>query len=188
MANPKAPAILVMYAAKDILESGDALATAVNKPDLKIRWARNRYTSREERPCFAIAFVSDEPIDDGSVPTTFGELVRRLQLDLIVDLEVETEASTEAQEAQSASILDYDPSGLDDLMFVLLTGQKLLRAATEDPLRDTTDLGRRCDWIQDVSIDDDEDLPDDDGRLVGRINVIYRTSDVDPMVLIEREV
>jgi hypothetical protein len=54
------------------------------------------------------------------------------------------------------------------------------------PLVDTTSLGQKADWVQDVAIDDDEELPDDDGRLVGRVNVIYRTSSIDPTVLLER--
>jgi hypothetical protein len=186
MANPKAPATKLMYAVRQRLIDGD-LAGLVAKPDLKLRWARNRYTSREERPCLAIAFVSDEPADDGSVPASSDELVMVLALDLIVDLQIETEASAEANAAMETAIEEYDPSGLDDLLFVLKTASQLLRAACLDPLRDTTDLGRMCDWVQEVSVDDDEELPDDDGRLVGRINVIYRTSSWDPMELLERE-
>lgn len=187
MANPKAPATKLMYAVRARLRDDDALALLIGKPDLKLRWARNRYTTRTERPCLAIAFVSDEPVDDGSVSVNSDETVMALALDLIIDLEIETEASAEANEAMETPIEDFDPSGLDDLMFVLKTASQLLRACCLDPLRDLTDLGRKCDWIQEVSVDDDDELPDDDGRLVGRINVIYRTSSWDPMELLERE-
>jgi hypothetical protein len=175
-----------MYAVRDRLVECD-LATLTGKPDLNIRWARNRYTTRIERPCLAIAFVSDTPIDSGGVSTSTDETVMLLELDLILDLEIETEASAEANEALGVDPLEFDPSGLDDLMFVLRTAAQQLRACCQDPLKDTTDLGRKVDWVQEVSVDDDEELPDDDGRLVGRINVIYRTSSWDPMLLLERE-
>jgi hypothetical protein len=180
------PFVKLMYAARERLESGDLLATAVGMPDLKLRWARNRYATREERPCLSIAFVSDEPADDGRFPANMDETVRILALDLIVDLAVETEASAEANMALGTPPEEFDPSGLEVLAWVAATALRLLREACDDPLRDVTDLGRMCDWIQDVGIDDDEDLPDDDGRLVDRVNVIYRVHSVDPTVLLER--
>lgn len=186
MANPKAPATKLMYAVMArLVDAG--LPTQVNLPSLKLRWARNRFTTREERPCLAIAFVSDTP-EAGGVTLSPDEMVMVLSLDLILDLKLETEAADETNAALATSLLDYDPSGLDDMMFVLRTASKLLRECTLDPLRDSTDLGRKVDWIEDVSVADDHELPDDDGRLVGRINVIYRASSWDPMVLLERSV
>lgn len=185
MANPKAPAVKLMYAVKSRLD--EVLVDRVAMADLNIRWARNRYTTRAERPCLAIAFVSDAAADAGQVQLSDDESVMVLALDLILDLELETEASAEANEATDTSILDYDPSGLDLMIFVLKMATQALRECTLDPLKDTTDLGRKVDWIQEVSLDDDEELPDDDGRLVSRINVIYRTSSWDPMLLLERE-
>jgi hypothetical protein len=187
MANPKAPPVKLMYAVRSRLEDGDLLRDRVAIADLKVRFGRNRYTTRAERPCIAIAFVSDEPADGGAVAASTDELVRNLALDLIVDLPIETEAFAEANEAMATPIDDYDPSGLDSLFFVLNTAMLCLRECFQDPLADTTDLGRMADWIEDVSVDDDEELPDDDGRLVGRVNVIYRSSSWDPMMLFEKE-
>ena len=180
------PFVRIMYAAREQLEVGDALANLTALPDLKIRWARNRYTTRQERPCVAIAFVSDAPVDDGAVSTNPDETVRALALDIIVDMEVETEASAEANQALETPVEQFDPTGLANLASVLAQAYQLLRACCQDPLRDSTTLGKMVDWVQDVSIDDDEDLPDDDGRLVGRVNVLYRTSSWDPMQLLER--
>jgi hypothetical protein len=185
VANPKAPAVKVMYAVKARLD--EVLVDRTGIADLNLRWARNRYTSRAERPCLAIAFVSDAAADDGSIALSDDEAVQVLALDLILDLEIETEASAQANEATSTSILEFDPSGLDDMIFILKMATQALRECCADPLKDTTDLGRKVDWIQEVSLDDDEELPDDDGRLVSRINVIYRTSSWDPMLLLERE-
>ncbi len=181
MASPR---ITVLHALKKTLEDAD-LANVLGLPDLKIRWARNRYTAREERPCIAIAFVSDTPQEGGADRNT-DEMVRTLSFDLIVDMEVETEASAEAQEAMGTSVLDYDSTGLAVISWVLDVAMLALRRTQLDEFRDTTDLGKVADWIEDVSIDDDEDLPDDDGRLVGRANVIYRTSSWDPTLLYAR--
>lgn len=175
-----------MYAVHNRLGIDNLLANRSGVGDLRLRWARNRYTAREERPCLAIAFVSDEPIDDGSVAHNPDELVRALALDLIVDMEIETEASAEANQAMQTPEAEFDPSGLDRLSRLLDTAMLCLRECLLDPLKDETDLGRKIDWIQDAGIDDDEELPDDDGRLVGRINVIYRTSSWDPTLLLER--
>lgn len=181
----RSPRVTVLLALMKALEEGD-LPTVLELPDLKLRWARNRYTMREERPCIALAFVSDGP--QGEAGDRNGdELVRSLSFDIIVDLEVETEASAEAQASMGTSVLDFDPTGLSDLSWVLDVAMLALRRCFMDEFRDTTELGKVADWIEDVIIDDDEDLPDDDGRLVGRANVIYRTSSWDPTLLFARD-
>ncbi len=179
------PRIEVLYAVMARLVQVD-LPTLTGRADLNLRWARNRYTSREERPCLAVAFVSDEVADRDTGLNT-DESVRMLAFDLIVDLQIETEASAEAN-AQIGTLMDeFDPSGLADLSAVLDVAMKALRQCCLDEFRDTTDLGKICDWVEDVEVDEDEELPDDDGRLVGRANVIYRTSSWDPTLLLKRE-
>lgn len=180
-----APRLRVLYALMSRLVEVD-LPSLTGRADLKLRWARNRYTTRGERPCLALAFVSDTPADGADNYTNPDEMIRVLSFDLIVDLEIETEASAEANLALATAAGGFDPSGLQDLSDVLDRAMKALRECCHDPLKDTTALGRVVDWVQDVSIDDDEDLPDDDGRLVGRANVVYRTSSWDPTLLLER--
>lgn len=179
------PFVELMYAVMARLKEVD-LSTLTGIDGIALRFARNRYTTRHERPCLAIAFVSDEPADDGAVSANPDETVRVLALDLIVDLEIETEASAEANDAVDTPVDEFDPTGLSDLSKVLGQAGLALRECSQDPLKDTTDLGRKTDWVENISIDDDDELPDDDGRLVGRLNVIYRTSSWDPTVLLER--
>lgn len=183
---PLSPRIEVLYAVMQRLIDAD-LPTSTGHAALKLRWARNRYTARDERPCLAVAFVSDEPVEGEGSNLNPDELVRALAFDLIVDLEIETESSAEANAALATPIGDFDPSGLQELSQVLDQAMKALRETMIDPLRDTTGLGKVSDWVQDVSIDDDDELPDDDGRLVGRANVIYRVSSWDPTLLFKRE-
>lgn len=175
-----------MHLVKGRLIDAD-LPTRAGVADLKIRWTRNRYTSREERPCLGIAFVSDEPADDGAINQNGDELTRVLALDLVLDMQIETEASSELNEAIATPIDDFDVTGLDALSAVLDIALLCLRECLLDPLCSTTPLGRAVDWIRDEGIDDDEDLQDDDGRLVARVNVLYRTSSWDPTLLLERE-
>ena len=180
-----APFIRVMHRVRGRLDEVN-MPVVTGIADLSLRWARNRYTTREERPCLAIAFVSDEPADDGSVNTNSDELVRVLALDLICDMEIETEASAEANESMGTPIEEFDPAGLGQLSMVITEAHKALRECCIDPLQDTTELGRCIDWVQDIGYDDDEELAGEDGRLVGRLNVIYRTSSWDPTLLLER--
>ena len=179
------PRIRVLHAVMARLIEVD-MPLRCNIPDLKLRWARNRYTTREERPCLAIAFVSDAPVENATSLNS-DEQMRALAFDIIVDMQIETEASAESQAAIGVAMAGYDPSGLLALSVVIDQAMLALRETSMDPLRDTTDLGRYSDWIQDVSIDDDEELPDDDGRLVGRANVIYRVHSWDPTLLLMRE-
>lgn len=180
------PRVKVLYAVMDRLKTA-GLAAITGEDDLQFRWARNRYATREERPCLSIAFVSDEPADEGRVAHSTDETVMALAVDFIVDLAVETEASAETNTAMGTPLDDFDPSGLERLSWVLDNSMRALRQCFEDPLRDETDLGRKADWIEQAVIDDDEDLPDEDGRLVARANVIYRVHSSDPTVLLERE-
>jgi hypothetical protein len=180
-----------LLAVRKALVDGD-LATMVGLPDLKIRFARNRYVTRGERPAVSIAFVSDEPTDGdgaegGGVYLNPDELLRSLGVDLIVDAEVETEASAEAGDLTSLPPDTFDGTGLATLSWILDCALLILKRCMFDPLRDTTDLGKMADWVGEVSIEDDEDLADDDGRLVGRANVLYRTSSQDPTVLLKRD-
>lgn len=180
------PRVKVLLAAMKRLEEVD-MASRAGVPDLRLRWARNRYATREERPCLSIAFVADEPVDEGRVSLNPDETARALAIDIIIDMEVETEASAEVQAALAVPPEDFDPTGLANMSWVLDLAMLSLRECTQDPLKDTTELGRMIDWVEDVTIDDDDELPDDDGRLVGRANVIYRVSSWDPTLLLERE-
>ncbi len=179
------PRIEVLYAVMARLEQVD-LPTLTGIADLNLRWTRNRYTTREERPCLALAFVSDEP-RDRDTGLNGDETARILGIDLIVDLQIETEAAAQANTAIGTLMSEFDPSGLADLSAVLDVAMKALRQCCMDEFRDTTALGKVCDWVEDVEVDEDEELPDDDGRLVGRANVIYRTSSWDPTLLLKRD-
>lgn len=180
------PRIRVLHAIfRRLLESN--IAADAELPDLAFRWERNRYTSREERPCVALAFVSDEPVEDPNLQNP-DEMVLALAFDIIVDMEVETEASAEDNISAGTVLETFDPTGLSKLSLVLDLCLRSLRACTQGELTDTTELGRMIDWVEFVGIDDDEELTDTDGRLVGRANVIYRTSSWDPTVLLERTI
>jgi hypothetical protein len=178
------PRIIVLNAAMADVRAAD-LPTLLELADLKFRWERNRYTSREERPCVAFAFVSDEPMEMDNL--SHDEMARRLAFDIIVDLKIDTEATAEAESDLGTAAEFYDPSGLAALSWVLDNVMLVLRRSMIDEFRETTALGQVADWVEDVSIDEDEELPDDDGRLVGRANVIYRTSSWDPTLLLMRE-
>lgn len=187
---PISPRIRVMHAVKRRLRDSD-LATQVGLPDLKVRWLRNRYATNEERPALSIAFVSDEPADGdsaaGGVYLNPDEELRMLALDFIVDLDVESEASAEAMQLLDADEDDFDGTGLAILSWVLDCTLRTLKQCMFDPLRDATDLGKMADWVAEVSVEDDEDLADIAGRLVGRANVLYRTSSQDPTILFMRD-
>lgn len=178
------PRIQVLNAAMaDLFAAG--LPALLELPALKFRWERNRYTSREERPCIALAFVSDEPMEMDNLSED--EMARRLAFDIIVDLQIDTEAAAEAESDLGTVAEFYDPTGLAALSWVLDNVMLVLRRTCIDEFRDTTALGKVADWVEDVSIDEDEELPDDDGRLVGRANVVYRTSSWDPTLLFKRD-
>lgn len=180
----QSPRIEVLNAAMTEARAA-GLPALLDLADLKLRWARNRYTAREERPCIAFAFVSDEPMEMDNL--SHDEMARRLAFDIIVDLEIDTEATAENESDLGTALEFYDPSGLARLSWVLDNVMLVLRRTCVDEFRDTTTLGKVVDWVEDVSVDEDEELPDDDGRLVGRVNVIYRTSSWDPTQLLKRD-
>lgn len=186
-----APRVKIMLAAMARLKEAD-LQASTGLADLVFRFARNRYATREERPCISLAFVSDGPVDaegggiGGGVLLNPEEALRALSLDIIVDLDIETEASAEANEQLATPPEDYDPTGLNELSIVLDDATLALRSSCIPPLQDTTDLGKMVDWVSEVVVDDDEELAGEDGRLVGRLNMVYRTSSWDPTHLFER--
>jgi hypothetical protein len=175
MPLPKPPRIIVLDAVMQTLLEAE-LPTLLEQPDLRIRWMRNRYTSIEERPCIAIAFVSDEPTDVREQYMTTSEAQRTLAIDIIADVELptETEAETDVSDIARIEILSHF---VDQPLYALKRG-------FQDPADSPTPLSRVAHWVEDLGIDDDEDLADENGRLVCRLNVLYRVRSDDPTVLL----
>lgn len=152
--------------------------------ELKIRWARNRYTSIDEKPCIALAFVSDGPPEMGGRWEQYistAEEARTLALDIIVDVILPTEV-----EADELKVVD-DEARLEILSHFVDQSLKALIAGTIDPADAPTALSGIVVWVEDLGVDDDEDLADIEGRLVNRVNVIYCVRTDDPTVLLRPE-
>ena len=189
MPLPKPPRIRVLDALMlTLLEAGlpailadEIAATATEDdpdPELKLRWRRNRYTSAEERPCIAIAFVSDEPADNREQYLSTDAAQRALAFDIIADVVLPPEAEAEETGADIARI-EILSHFVDQPMKALKDGFR-----SDHP---GTPLSQLADWVEDLGIDDDEDLADENGRLVGRGNVLYRVRSDDPTVLLAQE-
>lgn len=145
----------------------------------KLRWLRNRYTTSEERPCTAIAFVSDGPQDaqqDGQYETSH-VMVRALEIDVITDVDLPTEVAVD----ELGTIADV--AGLEILAQFDRRVVQALKKGFMDQVGAPSALQAVATWVQELGIDNDEDLADFPGRLVTRLNVLYRVSSEDPMVL-----
>lgn len=175
------PRVRVLNAVMTTLLAAD-LPARTEMPDLRVRWARNRYTTIEERPCIAIAFVSDAPVDTDQYNSS-GEMVRMLSVDLVADAEVESEASAE----ETPDPTDRDPHGLTALSIMVDQAMLALKEGFAPDADPGTPLALVADWCEDAGVSDDEELQDIDGRLVARANVLYRVSTTDPTVLFTRE-
>lgn len=147
---------------------------------LKLRWLRNRYTTQEERPCIAIAFVSDAPGDamqDGQYEA-IGVMYRELALDIITDIDLPTEVEVD----ELGTIADV--AGLEILSHFDRRAIQALKAGWIDEAGAPTALTPVARWCTELGMDNDEDLADFPGRLVTRVKVGYRVSSEDPMVLL----
>jgi hypothetical protein len=195
MADPlleRPPLVTVLAATMDTLKAAGldvelapyllmlAGVDAVEPLPLKLRWLRNRYTTAEEKPCIALAFVSDGPQDPSGQDQypAAGEAVRELAVDIIVDLEVPTEVEAEEEE------LVADVAGLEILSHFERRALRALKRGFLDPADAATPLSAVAHWVQELGVDNDEDLVDFNGRLVSRINVLYRVRSDDPMILL----
>ena len=179
------PFVEVMNAVRETFIARD-LAAATGQAGLTIRFARNRYATNKERPALSIAFVEDGPTDNAQ-NLALGEKQRTLSLDLIVDLEVEEEAGAEAALEAGQDPATFDPTGLGELSAVLVEAVSMLqRAWRGDVNMADYPIAAYADWIEEIGIDDDEDLADIDGRLVARVNVLYRVHAEDPKMLLRR--
>lgn len=187
---PKMPWIIVLDAVMQTLQAAGLsitladLLAAMGKDgepaELLLRWARNRYTTFQERPCIALAFVSDGPRENSDQYMSAGEAERELAIDVIADVELPTEAECEEGLAQ-------DTARLEILSHFVGQALKALKASFIDQAGAPTPLTPVAHWVEDLGIDDDEDLQDENGRLVGRINVLYRVRADDPTILLRQE-
>jgi hypothetical protein len=186
----RAPFIIVLAAVMATLVEGDLdgqleelfeeLASDGDPLALKLRWLRNRYTTQEEKPCLAIAFVSDGPQDpqDADQYPAVGEAVRELAVDLVIDVDLPTEVEADEEE------LIADVAGLEILAHIERRAVQLLKRGFENPADAPTPLSLCAHWVQEIGVDNDEDLVDFPGRLVSRVNVLYRVRSDDPMILL----
>lgn len=188
----RAPFIIVMAAAMQTLVDADLaeqLAEVIaelpveedaDPLELKLRWLRNRYTTSEEKPCISIAFVADsfqEGQQDGQY-LAIGEAIRELALDIITDIDLPTEVAVD----ELGTIADV--AGLEILAHFDRRAVQALKKGWIDEAGAPTALSQVARWVQELGIDNDEDLADFPGRLVSRVNVLYRVSSEDPMVLL----
>lgn len=188
----RAPWIIVAAAAMQTLVEAD-LATelaeillelaqlrdpaAIAPLPLKLRWLRNRYTTNEEKPCLALAFVQDGPASPDD-PEAAGVLYRELHLDLIIDLE----RPTEVQADEEAMIADM--GGIEILAHFERRGIQAFKAGFIDQAGAPTALSAVATWVTEIGVDNDEDMVDIEGRLASRFIVQYRVRSEDPMVLL----
>lgn len=187
---PKSPRVIVLDAImQTLLEAGlpgilaellAAMGDGAEPAELLLRWARNRYTTFEERPCIALAFVSDGPRENSDQYLSAGEAERELALDIVADVELPTEAACEEGLAEDTARLEILSHFVDQPL-------KALKAGFIDQVGARTPLTRVAHWVEDLGIDDDEDLADENGRLVCRINVLYRVRADDPTILLATE-
>lgn len=188
MALTRAPFIIVLAAVRETLEAaglqeqlGEMLAELDgDQTELKFRWLRNRYTTQEEKPCIAIAFVNDGPQDpqDADQYPAAGEAVRELALDLVIDVDLPTEVEADEDE------IIADLAGLEILSHIERRAVQALKWGFIDPAQAPTPLSLSAHWVQELGVDNDEDLVDFPGRLVSRVNVLYRVRSDDPMILL----
>lgn len=192
MALDEMPLVTILKATMGTLEWADLPAQlaellesipggAPGQPmELKLRWARNRYTTLEEKPCVALAFVSDSPVDpqDSDRYPSAGEALRECALDIIVDIDLPTETAVEEEQ------LIADVAGLEILSHVERRVVQALKAGWIDQAGNPSPLSAKAHWVQEIGVDNDEDLIDFNGRLVSRVNVLYRVSSEDPTKLL----
>lgn len=177
MPVPMMPAVTVSKLTMDTLVAA-GLPASTGVADLTFRWRRNRYTTAEERNCLSLAFVGDRPRDPEDTNLALGETMRELQLDLIADIELPTEVAVEEADTED----DY--ARLQILMAVLMLAVRALKRSFTDPAAAPTPLTPWAMGVEEVVTEDDEDLADINGRLVSRINVLYRVRSEDPTVLL----
>lgn len=173
-------AVKATWVAADLVTQLDEILTELGGGvalPLKFRWLRNRYATNEEKPCQAIAFVSDGPRDSRE-GQTYGEQVRELAIDLITDIEIPTEVEAD----EEATIADI--AGLEILSHFDRRAVQALRAGFGNEAAHPTPLNQVATWVEELGVDDDEDLVDFNGRLASRLIVQYRVRSDDLMVLL----
>jgi len=161
------PPIILLERVKLLLNAVDWLdRTGIE--GMKWRHARNRAPLSTERPVGSIGFAGDDDFPDapGSARNAW-ETVRRLQIDLQVDLRLPTEAS------------DLDPTGWLLLMRVQAAAFEALTISDDEGGQEGGLYGFADDVIRDEA-SPNEDSSSDDGRLVQGISVIYRVSTARP--------
>lgn len=148
---------------------------------LKLRWARNRYTTIEEKPCIALAFVDDEVADNQEQYAAAGETIRALGLDIVADVILPSEV--EVDELGLVS----DVARLEILSQFAYRAMQALRQSFVDPAGAPTPLSNLAHWVEDLGVQEDDDLADEDGRLVYRARLLYRVSSTDQTILLSTE-
>ena len=147
--------------------SGSGIVNREGKT-VTFRHARGRYSNSEEMPSCAIRYISSEyDVDRGEIHTT-----DECCMKILVDLELDNELATEESE--------LDPTGIDEQMVILSECCAALLAPD----------GAMLSLVDDVEVDSiapDDDATADEGRLVGRISVLYRTSRTNRGILLTPE-
>lgn len=162
MATP--PVILLLDAIRSTLDLVDYQAAA-GVAGVTVRHRRNRFTNDSELPCIAIAWVSDEVIDEEASFLTAYEKTRGLTVDLVVD-----------------SLIADEESEADPTANLALTS---LVAASVTALQDKeSPIGLISETVSLRDMAPDEDSKPDKGRLVATLFVVYRVRVDDESILL----
>ena len=169
--TPRYPPSRILIRCKGVLDNNN-LPGKVGLPELTVRHERARNANGDERPCLSLAFVSDEPV--GGEGHSYGEVLRELSIDLIVDAEVQAADS------------ELDPTGLDRLGWIAAQAVGILQDEDATDADGNTIRGL-CDDVIDEGVAPEDDIEPDEGRFIQRIIVLYRTLRNQPFTLLGHE-
>lgn len=169
--TPRYPPSRILIRCKDVLDNNN-LPGKVGLPTLTVRHERARNSNDEERPCVSLAFVSDEPL--AGEGHSYGEVVRELNIDVIVDSDVQAADS------------DLDPTGLDRLGWIAAQTVGILQDEAAVDANGNT-LRGLCDDVIDEGVAPEDDIEPDEGRFIQRVIVLYRTLRNQPFTLLAHE-
>ncbi len=163
----QSPEDKILIRAQEVL-SARPIHTNIGAPDpFNVRHTRNRKANPQEKPCISLQFIETSPAEGNNLYTA-DERAWKMDIDLIIDMDLATEVSGD------------DVTGLNVLS--LVAGECVSALCEPDSL-----MLSLCDDVYDEGFGNDEDSTEDEGRLVQKISVLYRTPQGNRNVLLSPE-